>query len=144
VARSVLDYFRSPAGQQVLKRMQSLGIAPQGSGPGSQPPGAGSLAGKTFVLTGSLEKMTRTEATERIRALGGNVTGSVTKKTDWLVAGENAGSKLDDARALQISILSESALLELLEGPARTTRPHIAAGAAMPGQNAGGDDACLL
>jgi DNA ligase (NAD+) len=115
VARAVLDYFQSPAGGKVLERMRTLGLAPRGQRAGAVDKEAGPLAGKTLVLTGSLAKLTRTSAAERIRAAGGNVTGSVTKKTDWLVVGENPGSKLADAHALQIALLTEAQLLDLLE-----------------------------
>jgi DNA ligase (NAD+) len=114
IARSVLAYFRSDAGIAVLERMRSLGIAPRGGevrGKG----GGGPLEGKTLVLTGSLGTLSRGEATERIRAQGGNVTSAVTKKTDWLVVGENPGSKVDDARALQVPVLTEAELIALLE-----------------------------
>jgi DNA ligase (NAD+) len=116
IARSVLDYFRSPAGRTVLARMRALGIAPRGNAAGTREHENSPLAGKTFVLTGSMEKLTRSDATARIRAAGGNVTGAVTKKTDWLVVGQNPGSKLEDARTLQIPTLTEAQLVALLEG----------------------------
>jgi DNA ligase (NAD+) len=82
------------------------------------PPGEGPLAGKTFVLTGTLPELTREQATERITAAGGRVTGSVSKKTDWLVAGEGGGSKRANAERLGVPIIDEAALLELVEkGP---------------------------
>jgi DNA ligase (NAD+) len=70
------------------------------------------------VLTGTLESMGRSEAQERIRALGGNVSGSVSKKTDYVIAGPGAGSKLDDARALGIAVLTEQEFLSMLGGGA--------------------------
>jgi DNA ligase (NAD+) len=72
------------------------------------------LAGKTFVLTGTLPHLKREEATAKIEVLGGKVTGSVSKNTDYVVVGEEAGSKLDKARQLGIKILTEADLLELL------------------------------
>jgi DNA ligase (NAD+) len=82
------------------------------------PPGEGKLAGRTFVLTGTLPDLTREQATERILAEGGKVTTSVSKKTDYLVAGDSPGSKLDKAERLGVAVLDEPALLGLLEhGP---------------------------
>ncbi len=78
------------------------------------PPGEGALSGKTLVLTGTLPDLTREQATERILAAGGRVTSSVSKKTDYLVAGEAAGSKLEKAERLGVPVLDEAGLLELL------------------------------
>jgi DNA ligase (NAD+) len=73
----------------------------------------------TFVLTGTLPNLTRESAKEKIESAGGKVSGSVSKKTDYVVAGEEAGSKLDKATSLGVKVLDESGLLELLEqGPA--------------------------
>jgi DNA ligase (NAD+) len=80
------------------------------------PPGEGALSGKTLVLTGTLPDLTREQATERILAAGGRVTSSVSKKTDYLVAGEAAGSKLEKAERLGVPVLDEAGLLALLGG----------------------------
>jgi len=80
------------------------------------PPGDGPLAAKTLVLTGTLPDLTREEATERITAAGGRVTSSVSKKTDYVVAGESPGSKLEKAERLGVPVLDEAGLLELLGG----------------------------
>jgi DNA ligase (NAD+) len=80
------------------------------------PPGEGPLAGKTLVLTGTLPDLTREQATERILAAGGRVTGSVSRKTSYLVAGESAGSKLADAERLGVPVLDEPGLLALFDG----------------------------
>jgi DNA ligase (NAD+) len=111
IARAALDWFASEAGKTVLQRLATLGISPKGGQAAlkDQP-----LAGKTFVLTGTLEKMSRGQAAEKIRALGGNVTGSVSKKTHYVVAGPGAGSKLEEATALGVTVLDEAAFLQLI------------------------------
>jgi DNA ligase (NAD+) len=80
------------------------------------PPSQGPLAGKTLVLTGSLPELSREQATERILATGGRVTGSVSKKTDYLLAGESPGSKLEKAQRLGVAVIDEAGLLALLDG----------------------------
>ena len=80
------------------------------------------LAGKTFVLTGTLPTLTRDDAKEMIESLGGKVSGSVSKKTDWVVAGAEAGSKLEKAEALGVAVIDEAALLALLDGEASHAR----------------------
>ena len=111
IARAALAWFASESGKTVLRRLAELGISPKGGQAAlrDQP-----LAGKTFVLTGTLEKMTRGQAAEKIRALGGNVSGSVSKKTHYVVAGPGAGSKLEEATALGVKVLDEEAFLKLI------------------------------
>ena len=75
--------------------------------------GGPKFAGKTFVLTGTLPALTREQATEKIEALGGKVTGSVSKKTDYVLAGAEAGSKLEKAQALGIAIIDEAEFLKM-------------------------------
>jgi DNA ligase (NAD+) len=111
-ARSVLDYFSSAEGQNVLRRMKELKIRPQ-SQKGSAPKTSQQFFGKTFVLTGTLPSMTREEAGARIAALGGKVTGSVSKSTDYVLAGAEAGSKLEKAAALGVKVLDEAEFLKL-------------------------------
>ena len=112
VATSVVAYFRDRANAAVLDRLLASGIH------WPKPPAVarGPLAGKVFVLTGTLEGCTREDATERIAARGGKVSGSVSKKTDYVVAGRDPGSKLDKARSLGITILDEAAFERLLGG----------------------------
>ena len=105
-AASVLDFFASTAGKKVLGRIRELGIKPQNEKVDRARP-EGLFAGKTFVLTGTLPTLTREEATAKIEALGGKVTGSVSKKTDFVLAGEEAGSKLTKAQELGVKILDE-------------------------------------
>ena len=114
-AASVLDYFTSPAGKKILARIRELGIKPEGEKIAATAATAnGIFAGKTFVLTGTLPSMTREEAAARIETQGGKVSGSVSKKTDYVLAGAEAGSKLDKAQELGIKILDEVAFLKLL------------------------------
>ena len=95
----------------LIQRLRAAGLQLQEEGP---PPGDGPLSGKTFVLTGTLPDLTREQATERIVAAGGRVTSSISKKTDYLVAGETPGSKLEKAERLGVAVLDEPGLLELL------------------------------
>ncbi len=112
-AASLLEYFHSNAGQRVLQRLDALGIQPVGASPQTTP---SALAGKTFVLTGTLPTLSRDEASALVRAAGGTVSGSVSRRTDFVVAGEEAGSKLDKAKELGIRILDEAGLRQLLAG----------------------------
>ncbi len=114
-AQAVLDWFASPAGRDVLARLQQLGISPRGTMKAPAPAGH-PFAGKTFVLTGTLPTLSRDEASALIREVGGNVTGSVSKNTDYVLAGESAGSKLDKARELGVSVLDEGQFRKLLGG----------------------------
>jgi len=113
-ARAIVVWAASDHGQRILQRMKELGIAPQGKPP-APTTGPGLLVGKTFVITGTLPTLQRDEASALIREAGGDVTGSVSKNTDYLLVGENAGSKLEKARELGVSILSEEEFLKLME-----------------------------
>jgi len=99
----------------LIEDLRAQGVSFELEGP---PPGEGPLAGKTFVLTGTLPDLTREQASERIVAAGGRVTSSVSKKTDYVVAGDNAGSKLTKAESLGVAVLDEPGLLQLLDGSA--------------------------
>ncbi len=116
-ASAIVDWAASDYGRKCLRRMQELGIRPRGkTDGGTAQPAAPSrpLAGKTFVLTGTLSTLSRSDAGNLIRQAGGNVTGSVSKNTDFVVAGESAGSKLDKARELGVTVLSEDQFRILL------------------------------
>ena len=107
VAKSVLDFFGSSAGKKMLQRMKQLGVRPKSEKVSAKKMAELPLAGKTFVLTGTLPSMTREEASAKIEALGGHVSGSVSKKTDYVLAGAEAGSKLEKAKELGVPIIDE-------------------------------------
>jgi DNA ligase (NAD+) len=108
VAKSVLDFFGSSAGKKMLQRMKQLGVRPKSEKVSAKKMAELPLAGKTFVLTGTLPSMTREEASAKIEALGGHVSGSVSKKTDYVLAGSEAGSKLEKAKELGVRIIDEA------------------------------------
>jgi DNA ligase (NAD+) len=108
VAEIVADALAQPSMRDLIAR---LPLKLDQEGP---PPGEGPLAEKTFVLTGTLPTLTREEATQRILGAGGRVTTSVSKKTDYVVAGEDPGSKLEKAQRLDVDVIDEPALLALL------------------------------
>ncbi len=108
-ARSLREYLDNPDNRELLSRLSAAGVAM-----GSAAAAAGSAAGKTFVLTGTLPNMGRAEAKRRIEAAGGLVAGGVSQKVDYLVAGAEAGSKLAKAEELGIAVIDEAALLSLL------------------------------
>ena len=115
IAVAIQEFFAEPRNRALLDDLRQAGL--QFSQPKkAAPKGAGKLGRRTFVLTGTLPNMSRDEAAERIEAAGGKVTGSVSKKTDYVVAGESAGSKLDRASKLGIKVIGEEELVELLEG----------------------------
>src|SRR5438270_8507919 len=107
VAKSVLDFFESNIGKKILQRMKQLAIESKNEKVSAKKMSELPLAGKTFVLTGTLPSMTRDDASAKIEALGGHVSGSVSKKTDYLLAGSEAGSKLGKAKELGVKIIRE-------------------------------------
>ncbi len=113
VAASVREYFDEPRNRALLARLKAAGVRTSG-GATARPDVASPVSGKTFVLTGTLAGLSRDDAKAAIEAAGGRVTGSVSKKTDFVVAGAEPGSKLEKARALGVAILDEGALLALL------------------------------
>ncbi|MEM1043453.1 MAG: NAD-dependent DNA ligase LigA [Bacteroidota bacterium] len=116
-ARSVAEWFGHAPNQAVVEALNTLGVntdrLPE-EPVYTEAPTEGPLAGQTFVLTGTLPTLSRAEAKEKIAGAGGKVTSSVSTKTDYLVAGSNAGSKLDKAERLDVEVVSEAALLEML------------------------------
>jgi len=110
-ARNILEWFSQPQGREVVERLRQAGVNFESKRVVSDT----RFAGKTFVLTGALSKFTREEATEKIELLGGKASGSVSKKTSYVVAGENAGSKERKARELGIPILTEDQFLEMIQ-----------------------------
>ena len=111
-AQSLLDWFQNPQSLHLIETLRTAGVSFQST----EAPVGEALAGRTFVLTGTLEHLGRKEATERIEAQGGKVSSSVSKKTSYVVAGEAAGSKLQKAAELGIPVLTEEELLRMLEG----------------------------
>lgn len=111
VAASVLEFFASEPGRRLLAKLKQLGIDPQGTVIAT-----GRFTGKTFVLTGTLPTMKREEAEQKILAAGGKTSGSVSKKTSYVLAGDEAGSKLDKAKELGVPVIDEAAFLRLLGG----------------------------
>ena len=118
IADSVFRYFQVPSNREVIEKLSKAGVKLRQEGPAvnqSDRP----WHGLTFVITGSLESMTRREAESKVKELGGNATSSVTRKTNYLVSGESPGSKLDTANRLGTPVLDEAAFLRLLEEPER-------------------------
>jgi DNA ligase (NAD+) len=110
VAASIHEYFQDPENQALLDELQAVGVSPQPLVPAVSSGGKLPFAGKTFVLTGTLPKRSRPEAEVLIKQHGGKVTGSVSKMTSYVLAGEDAGSKLDKAKQLGIPIIDEAEL----------------------------------
>jgi DNA ligase (NAD+) len=115
IAQSVASWFQVPSNQALVDRLQAAGLQFQGEGKSTTPMAETAITGKTFVVTGTLPTLKRDEAKDLIRKAGGKVTDSVSKKTDYLVVGEDAGSKLEKAQSLGVKTLSEAELLELLQ-----------------------------
>jgi len=111
MADSIRSQLHDERMRALIKDLRDLGLRFHEEGP---PPSEGPLAGKTLVLTGSLPELSREQATERILAAGGRVTGTVSKKTDYLLAGESPGSKLEKAQRLGVAVIDEAQLLALL------------------------------
>ena len=113
MADAIIAHFNEPRNRDLVSQLINLGMAPaapaRAAGAGAAP-----LAGKTFVLTGTLPSLSREEATAKIEAAGGRVSGSVSRKTSYVLAGEEAGSKLEKARSLGVPIIEETEFLQML------------------------------
>ncbi|CAM3613172.1 NAD-dependent DNA ligase LigA [Polaromonas hydrogenivorans] len=115
VAKSIRTFFEQPHNREVVEQLRACGVAWEEGAPAAVAPKP--LSGKTFVITGTLPGLSRDEAKDRIEAAGGKVAGSVSKKTDYVVAGLDAGSKLVKAQDLGVAVIDEAALLALLDSP---------------------------
>ena len=115
LAQGIFETLSEDATRDLIARLREHGLQfeEEGPDPAEQP---GALDGKTLVITGTLPELSREQATERIEAAGGKVTGSVSKNTDYLVAGEDPGSKYAKAQEVGTEVLDEAGLLNLLEG----------------------------
>src|SRR5579864_1552093 len=109
IAESIAEFFSNPANRKLVERLGKAGLAFKGA----KKERGTKLAGKTFVLTGTLAKYTRDEAKKMIEDAGGRVSGSVSKKTDYVVAGTDAGSKLDKAKELGVAVIDEKEMEKL-------------------------------
>jgi DNA ligase (NAD+) len=123
MATTVSETLAEDRTRELIERLRGYGLNMEEEGPA--PPAEGPLVGKTLVLTGTMPNLTRPDATARIEAAGGKVTGSVSKKTDYLVAGADPGSKLTKAQEIGTEVLDEEGLLGLLpaDAPEAATPP---------------------
>jgi DNA ligase (NAD+) len=110
IAQSIVEFFQEPKNRALVKQLQDLGLRLTGT----RKQRGTTLAGKTFVLTGTLPNLTRDDAKKMIEDAGGQVSGSVSKKTDFVVAGDDAGSKLEKAKELGVKVIDEKEMQELL------------------------------
>jgi DNA ligase (NAD+) len=111
ISRSILDFFARPANRELIEHLKAAGVRMTAE----KKQRTTELAGLTLVLTGTMPNLSREDAKARIEAAGGKVSGSVSKKTNYVVAGDEAGSKLDKARELGVPVLDEAGLLNLLK-----------------------------
>lgn len=115
LADSIATYFQQAQNRKVIDKLRKAGVTMRGEKAARRAKKSGKLAGKTFVLTGTLPNLTREDASAMIAAAGGKVSGSVSKKTDYVVAGESAGSKLSKAESLGVKVVDENGLRALLD-----------------------------
>jgi DNA ligase (NAD+) len=111
MAKSIYEYFRDPENRSIIDQLLDAGVKPE------QPKTRRSdkLAGKTIVVTGTLENLSRQQVQQAIRQAGGKSSSSISKKTDFVLAGENPGSKLDKARKLGVEVIDEKQFLKMME-----------------------------
>jgi DNA ligase (NAD+) len=114
MALAIIAHFQKNENRALIDELGLLGLEP--AAPAKAAPVSAELTGKTFVLTGTLPTMTRDEAAAKIEAAGGRVSGSVSKKTSYVLAGAEAGSKLEKAQALGVTVIDEGEFLKLLAG----------------------------
>jgi DNA ligase (NAD+) len=110
IAESIFTFFHEPRNLALLRKLEQSGVRPVSE----RKPTSSSLAGKTFVFTGGLRGFSREKAKDMVESLGGSATSSVSKKTDYVVAGEDPGSKIEKARSLGVTILDEDGFLTLI------------------------------
>jgi DNA ligase (NAD+) len=110
-AQSIFDWFADPHNRQVLEKLKAAGVAPEAH---AGAPRSDALKGKSFVFTGTLQRLKRDEAEAQVKQLGGRASGSVSKQTSYLVAGESAGSKLAKAQELNVPVLTEDEFIEMI------------------------------
>ena len=128
IAQSLQQWFSTSANQDLLQQLRDVGLTLAASDQERQTladrsNGSGQLSGQTFVLTGTLPSLSRSQAQALIEAAGGKVSGSVSKKTSFVVAGDEAGSKLEKAKSLGVSVLDEAALMLLIQDSADSIHP---------------------
>jgi DNA ligase (NAD+) len=116
ISQAILEFFADRENRDLVKRLQDAGVDMTAE----KKQRMAQLAGLTFVLTGTLPTLTRDEAKAKIEAAGGKTSGSVSKRTSYVIAGEKPGSKLDEARNLNVPVIDEAGLLALLEAQSAT------------------------
>ena len=112
MAQAIMEHFNDPRNRTLVSELIELGVQP--AAPVQRVASSAIFAGKTFVLTGTLPTMSREQAAEKIEAAGGKVSGSVSKKTSYVLAGEEAGSKLDKAKSLGVAVIDEAEFQRML------------------------------
>jgi DNA ligase (NAD+) len=110
MAKSIYEYYHDPENRSVIEKLLAAGVMPEQQ----QPLRSDKLAGKTFVVTGTLENFSRQQAEQAIRQAGGKASSSVSKKTDYVLAGDNPGSKLDKARKLGVEVIDEKRFMKMI------------------------------